>query len=133
MTTREQRANPRRKSKDGRSARNAKIRKAALYAKTQVQHKGFRKTNPSLIYVAPANGYAAGYVILFNLLGHAEMHITFDKADTIIQDVRNGKNRFPETHMKGGETLKVYIKPLEDTATVKNIYIGILFKEQKDA
>lgn len=133
MTTKYQREHPFRKGLHGRSVRNAKIRKVQLYANTQAQQKGFRKIKPSLIYVAPANGYVEGYVTLLDLLGHAELNIVFEKADTLIQSVREGRNKFPKTYMTGGETLRVFIKPVEDTATVKDIYIGILFQEKKDA
>ncbi len=131
MTTPYQRQNPRRQGFKGRTARINRRKKVMLHSNTQSQHKGFRKVNPSLIYVAPSNGYVEGYINLINLLGHAEVNITFEEADTLVQKIRNGRNIFPKTYISGGETIRVFVKPIEDTATVDSIRIGIMFRETK--
>ena len=120
---------PRRRGPLGRNARLAKIKKIPIKSNIQGHHKGFRKTAASAVFTAPANGLLSGYIKLRDLIGHAKATLTFEKDDNILVDVRDGQNNMSPIPIKGGDTVRVFVKPVEDTATVKEILIGVIFKE----
>ncbi|KKL84159.1 hypothetical protein LCGC14_1967540 [marine sediment metagenome] len=129
MTTPEQRKNPRRRGAQGRSARIARRKKFPQVSNIQGHHFGFRKVQASASFTVPADGVIYGYILLKKLIGHATCVIKFEKASNVEIPVRDGKNKYPEISVEGGDTLKVYVKPVEEDATVEEISIGILFKE----
>ena len=134
MTDAYQRANPRRRSKQGRSARMLKRLKLAK-AKTDViqgSHKGFRKSKYTAIFVAPCLGKLTGFIVMENLLGHASAVVKFEETSNLEFPVRNKKTDFPATTIQGGETVRVYITPVENEATVDRISVGMFFKEIKE-
>ena len=120
---------PFRRSPEGRTAQLKKRKKIPIVSNIQGHHEGFRKIKASAAFVAPVDGVLYGFVVLSNLKGHANALVKFEKGSNLEFPAREGRTSFPKTDVIGGDTIRVYIKPVEETADVKKVRIGILFKE----